>query len=577
MNSQRFTLATLVLLAACSSSPEPESLLGAQATTTTIRIPLVKAADDAEEVRSGSMSVGGGLLDFNEKTGTSQTVGIRFQNIAVPQGAKVTGVRLEVRGGRADADPVRLLVTGEATADAATFTSSKNNLSSRKKTAATSLWRPNPWKKGGLYKTGDLSAIVQEVVDHKDWESGNALAFFVDGAGGAGKRSAVAYETSAKHRPVLVVTFATSGGGVAPTPEPEPAPAPQPTPEPEPVTPSNPGNVSSSQREWHKRLMASIKSPRYDPDLDPNRLFSSGDIYRMGRNGNQYITALSMAYRETGDRDIAREIDRVMNKAKGQLRDTNGDGYKNFRWLLKRDSDYGKDYHEMDEILTHSMIASAAYTLKQAGYSSSARFWTDYLENDFEAKWRKRNGKRSGFPFMDKSLMHPYANFIRYHHYMYKLTGDSGYNSEAKRMVSVVKRNMRSSGGALVWPHRVKYSGGSSSGDCQTMVYVRLSMLAFADMGSQGVFDSSFMKGVAKAMATKGLKSSTLAGNICGSGSYGTYRTAAPHPYTVLAAWDSSGKLNAAAERAYAATERRSMSSPDSANVPAIMVFTKGR
>ncbi len=109
------------------------------------------------------------------------------------------------------------------------------------------------------------------------------------------------------------------------------------------------------------------------------------------------------------------------------------------------------------------------------------------------------------------------------------------------------------------------------------MVYVRLSIHAFADLGSQGVFDSSFMRGVAKTMAYKAVKSSALADNICGSGSYGSLYTVNAQPYTALAAWDSSGRLEAAAERAYAAGERRNLSSPASANIPAIMVFTLGR
>ena len=579
-------LASLALLAACSTSPEPEALLETQSTTTTLRIPLTKASDDAEELARGSVSTGGGLLDFNAKDGVSQTVGVRFQNVAVPQGAKITRVRLEVVGGRADADPVRLRVSGEAAADAATFTSSQHNLSSREKTAATSLWRPNLWEKGELYKTGDLSAIVQEVVNRKDWKSGNALAFFIGGVGGTGKRSAVTYETNAKHRPVLVVSFDTGETAPEPTPEPEPDPTPEPepepvTPEPEPVTPSDPGNVSSSQREWHQRLLATIDNPRYNSSsLDPKKLAATGDLYRYGRDLATNLTAVMLAYRETGDRDLVRHIDKIMNIARGKLRDTNGDGYKNWQYLTDTDASsrpyLNTDYHVMDEMMTHGFVASMAYTLKQAGYSSSARFWTDYLENDFEAKWRKRSGKHSGFPFIDHKLMHPTTNFIRYHYYMYKLTGDSSYYSEAKRLAGKVRSTMRSSGSGYVWDHKV----GDRS-DCQPMVYVKYTTQALADLStaSSSLFDSSFMKRVAYTMARKALRSSSgsLASNICGSGSYGSVYTFAQHPFAQLAPWDSSGRLETAAERVYAATERHNTSSPKTSNLAAIMVFTKGR
>lgn len=266
---RNLTLALLVLLAACSTSPEPESLLGTRNTSTTLRIPLAKASDDAEELARGSVSVDGGLLDFNAKDGAAQTVGVRFQKVAVPRGAKITRVHLEVTGGRDDAKPVRLQVSGEAAANAANFTTSRFDLSSRKKTAATSLWRPNPWRKGGPYKTGDLSAIVQEVVNGKNWKSGNALAFFIDGIGGTGKRSAVTYETNAKHRPVLVVTFDT--GEAAPEPTPEPAPAP--TPERELIFADEFGGTALDTSKW------SSGYPWTNPDGNYNRSTGEQQVY----------------------------------------------------------------------------------------------------------------------------------------------------------------------------------------------------------------------------------------------------------------------------------------------------------
>jgi len=263
------------------------------------------------------------------------------------------------------------------------------------------------------------------------------------------------------------------------------------------------------------------------------------------------------------------------------LRDTNGDGYKNWLHKTRTDSSSNKylndDYHVMNEELTHGMVASMAYTLKQAGYSSSAKFWTDYLKNDFEAKWRKRSGKRSGFPFIEHKLMHPTLNIIRYNYYMYKLTGDSDYYSEAKRLASKVRGTMHSSDGGYVWAHEV-----SSRSGCQPMTYVKYTTSALADLStaSSSLFDSSFMKRVAYTMAHKTLKNSSgtsLADNICGSGSYGSVNMFAEYPYAQLAPWDSLGRLETAAERVYAASERHNLSSPKSANIPAIMVFTKGR
>jgi hypothetical protein len=108
--------------------------------------------------------------------------------------------------------------------------------------------------------------------------------------------------------------------------------------------------------------------------------------------------------------------------------------------------------------------------------------------------------------------------------------------------------------------------------------YTTQAMVDVASMDSS-LFNSSFMRQVAKTMANKALKNSSgtsLASNICGSGSFGSIGMFVAHPFAQLARWDGSGKLRTAAERAYAARERNA-SSPSSANLPATMVFTLGR
>ncbi len=67
-------------------------------------------------------------------------------------------------------------------------------------------------------------------------------------------------------------------------------------------------------------------------------LMISGDLYVYGRRFSIYTTSLILAYRETGERDLIRQLDRLMNIAKGKLKDTNGDGYKNWLYLTDTDS-----------------------------------------------------------------------------------------------------------------------------------------------------------------------------------------------------------------------------------------------
>ena len=755
----------LILLAACSSGIEPGPSLETLATRTTLRLPVVAGSDDAEEVDSGVVMLGDGLLDLNSRGGVTQTVGLRFQNATLPPGAKIENAYLEVKGGTGDKGRIMLEVRGEAADNAATYSAAGYDLSRRAKTAAAVLWHPGGWVRGRTYRTENLAPVVQEIIDRSGWQRGNALALTVTGVGGSAERTFISHDGRTGLRPVLVVVFSTredagsgpvpgspssetlnlkvatgaddvaenaagavvagralhfarqqvglrftdvalppgavvtaatitfrtasrdasavslqirgeaadsaavlvdtpklssraqtlasalwqpkawragsrvrttdlsavvqeivnrngwqsgnalafvvTGSGTAkrsvfardagrarapqlsisytlpgptsPTPAPPPAPAPPPEPAPAPA-PTLPG---VSLTEWRSRVLATITNPRFNPALDPKLLAASGDLYKLGRNFNNYATGLILAYRETGDRALVQQLDELMALAKEKLVDTNGDGYRNWLYLnaTSQSTSFGTDLHEMDEILTHSVVAAVAYTFEQAGYGSSAAFWTDYLKNDFEAKWRARKNKSTGFPFLSKTLMHPYVQFIRYHLYMSKLTGDSNYYTEAKRMSEVVKRNMRPSitpgGPGYIWDHRVQLSGEASLG-CQPMVYVRLTTQALADLAiaDANLFDTTFMEKVANTMAYAALlkdDGSLLAGDSCGAGSYGTINTFAGMPYAQLAPWDDSNRLRVAAERAYAAVEKWNLASPKTPNIAAQMVFALAR
>src|SRR5690606_12990641 len=90
----------------------------------------------------------------------------------------------------------------------------------------------------------------------------------------------------------------------------------------------------------------------------------------------------------------------------------------------------------------------------------------DYLVNDFEAKWRKREGKSSGFPIMIRPHTHTYYSWLKWHYYMGELTGKSAYTKEAQRMEGELWKDIKSvsttNGTAYVWTRSVTSEGGSA-------------------------------------------------------------------------------------------------------------------
>ena len=219
---------SLLLLAACSSGLERELPTLEPLNTTTLRVPVAVASDDAEEPTGRAAQLTGPLLDLYAKDGAVQLTGLRFQNLAIPQGAKIESAYVVMKAGLSDTAAAALRVQGEASDNAATFAAVTGGLSSRAKTAAAVVWNPEAWAVGKIYQTANLAPVVQEVVSRGGWQSGNAVALFVGGSSGTGERAAMGFGNPYGGPPELIVTYSagTATAPTAPTTPTAPAPVP---------------------------------------------------------------------------------------------------------------------------------------------------------------------------------------------------------------------------------------------------------------------------------------------------------------------------------------------------------------
>ena len=239
-------------------------------------------------------------------------------------------------------------------------------------------------------------------------------------------------------------------------------------------------NLSAEQRRWYDALWKAIDNPGQLP-FNATSLAKSGDSYTYRGDLQDYITSLLLAFRMTGDLRLLDEVDQLAQLMRAELEDgwrgtrdgTNGkkDGYLN--WVNRYDKNpkfLGKDTQMSYDLKANALVAMIAWALQNnrdlrspsgVNYGAHADFWKSYLVNHFEAKWRKRNGKTSGFPFADIKGLHTYHSFMKWHYYMGKLTGKSAYTNEAKRMMNdmwdgkTFKETSSSYGTALVWSRGV--------------------------------------------------------------------------------------------------------------------------
>jgi hypothetical protein len=188
------------------SASDEVTIVVNSASQPTLDVRVSVGSDDAEENASGSVSRTSTDLEL-VNDGSDQTVGLRFAGLRIPKGATITTAHIQFTADEAQSVATSLAIRAQAADNAATFTSSSLNVSSRSRTTASASWSPAAWstgQAGDSQRTPDLASVVQEVINRPGWASGNALAFIVTGTG---HRTASAYEAGAAKAPLLHVEW----------------------------------------------------------------------------------------------------------------------------------------------------------------------------------------------------------------------------------------------------------------------------------------------------------------------------------------------------------------------------------
>ena len=189
-----------------------------------LNIAIASANDDIEEHTDGRMDFDGNVLslDPNSVAGAEKKIGLRFTDVNIPQGARITQASITVTAQSGDGSSGGDFITirAEQSKDSAPYTTANSDASSRSHGTLTT-WTPGRWGAGNEYKTSDLTTQVQEIVNRGDWCGGNALSFLLTGAA---SRDIVSYNSEDPRfvqgqPPILNVTYDTTsiptGGGCA--------------------------------------------------------------------------------------------------------------------------------------------------------------------------------------------------------------------------------------------------------------------------------------------------------------------------------------------------------------------------
>lgn len=188
----------------------------------TISVRVAAGTDDAEEhlTEGNTIDLTSSDLELGEEGGGGdlQEVGIRFVDVNIPAGSTINSAMIQFTTDETDDEDTSLLIYGELSPNASTFTNAVSDITSRPKTASVVEWNNIPlWsvegEAGPDQLTPDFAAVVQEVVDQGGWAANNALAIIIAPNPG-GERTAESYDGDSAAAALLTVDF---------TPVPEPS------------------------------------------------------------------------------------------------------------------------------------------------------------------------------------------------------------------------------------------------------------------------------------------------------------------------------------------------------------------
>jgi hypothetical protein len=123
--------------------------------------------------------------------------GMRFQNVAVPQGATITVAYITYTAALLGVKAVILKIYGEDADDTSTFSDLADYEGRTRTSAGVTGWSPGDWSVDSEYNSPSITTIIQEIVDRAGWVSGNAMTFFWEDNGTtSGNRNAYGYKGS---------------------------------------------------------------------------------------------------------------------------------------------------------------------------------------------------------------------------------------------------------------------------------------------------------------------------------------------------------------------------------------------
>ena len=169
------------------------------------------SSDDAEQFGTTVDTIDNDLdIGFDTEQSSNQTIGLRFQNLNVPQGAVILSAEMIFTSRGVSTATVPFNIKGISEDNVTQFSNTANDITDRTTTNASVPWDAEPWNTGATaFSTSDITPIVQEIVNRGGWAIGNTMGFIIEPGGSTGNRIAETADGDSSKGPRLRVEYKT--------------------------------------------------------------------------------------------------------------------------------------------------------------------------------------------------------------------------------------------------------------------------------------------------------------------------------------------------------------------------------
>jgi hypothetical protein len=190
------------------TTPLPTVAIPDTARTTTSTYQINFGVGDVNQLRTRVISgkqLWAGAGDFPE----ASWLGLLFTKVEIKRGAKIVSAKLMVYSPTTQNTNINVGVYGDASAKPVSF-SPDDKPSARKLTSMYATVNTTfNWRAGNWYDLADVTLVVQEIVNQKEWTSGKAMGFVVKNMGEDPNQAVDIgnYDTNPAQGAKLIITY----------------------------------------------------------------------------------------------------------------------------------------------------------------------------------------------------------------------------------------------------------------------------------------------------------------------------------------------------------------------------------